>query len=94
MNHTARVYAVLASKDEDPFAKSPTKPSAATKKLYNLLPSEREFTTSEVIEIALANQFSERSCKRILGELVTKYQLLDHPHHGVYIKLRKEARHD
>ena len=94
VNHTARVYAVLASKDEDPFAKSPTKPSAATKKLYNLLPSEREFTTSEVIEIALANQFSERSCKRILGELVTKYQLLDHPHHGVYIKLRKEARHD
>lgn len=94
VNHTARVYAVLDSKDEDPFAKSSAKPSALTKKLYNLLPNGREFTTSEVVEIALANQLNERSCKRILGDLVTKYLVLDHPHHGVYIKLRKEACHD
>lgn len=94
VNHTARVYAVIGTQEEDPFAKSPDKPSPLTKKLYDLLPNYREFTTAEVIEIAHANDIIDRSAKRILGELVTKYLVLDHPQRGRYIKLRKEARHD
>ncbi len=94
VNHTARVYAVLGSEDQDPFAQSPEKPSATTKKLYDLLPVGREFTTGEAIEIARANHIIDRTAHRILGELVTRFLVLDHPRHGIYIKLRKEARHD
>ena len=94
VNHTARVYAVIGTQEEDPFAKSPDKPSPLTKKLYELLPNGREFTTAEVIEIAHANDIIDRSAHRILGELVTKYLVLDHPQRGRYIKLRKEVSHE
>lgn len=94
VNHTARVFAVIGNHDDDPFAKLPTQPSNDLKRFFKELPNEREFKTSEAIEIAHAFSIPERSAKRFLGDLVTKYLVLDHPHHGVYIKLRKEACHD
>ena len=94
VNHTARVYAVIGNQEEDPFTKSPGKPSTTTKKLYNLLPAERTFTTAEAMELAQSIQVPARTAKRILGDLVTKYQVLDHPHHGVYLKPGKEVRHE
>ena len=94
VNHTARVFAVIGNHDDDPFAKLPTQPSNELKRFFKELPQEREFKTAEAIEIAHALSIPERTAKRFLGDLVTKYLVLDHPHHGVYIKLRKEARHD
>lgn len=94
VNHTARVYAVIGTHEEDPFCLMPETPPAAVRRLYEQLPCGREFTTAEAVEIAVGNRMSERHTKRILGDLVTKYLVLDRPHRGVYVKLGKEAVHE
>ena len=94
VHHTARVYAVLGTQEEDPFAQAPEQPTAEVKKLYKALPDDREFRTAEVIAIGNELQIPERTTKRILGKLVTVHQVIGHISRGVYIKLRKEARHD
>lgn len=91
VNHTGRVYAVIGGKDEDPFAKVADKPSEDLKKYYKALPEGREFRTAEAMEVARSLGIAERTAKRMLGGMVTKYLVLDHLQHGVYVKVRKEA---
>ena len=87
VNHTGRVYAVLGSKDDDPFCKVAEQPSAELKRYYEALPEGREFKTAEAMEVAKSLTIPERTAKRLLGDMVTKYQVLAHPRHGVYGKV-------
>ena len=94
VHHTARVYAVLGTQEEDPFAKAPEQPTTEMKRFYQALPGEREFRTSEVLEIGNQLNIPERTAKRILGKLVTTYQVIEHISRGRYIKRRKEVSHE
>lgn len=86
VNHTARVYNVLCVKDNDPFAKLNERPSEEHKKYFNALPCQGEFKTADAMDVAKQIGIAERTAKRMLGDFVTKYMVLDHPKHGVYMK--------
>lgn len=91
INHTGRVYAVIGSSDNDPFSQLKEQPSAEIKKYYTALPEGCKFKTNEAIKIAIDLNIPERTAKRYLGDLVTKFQMLDHPRKGVYAKpIRQE----
>ena len=92
VNHTARVFAVIGNHDDDPFAKAPQQPAADLKNYFTALPDEELFKTTEAMEVAKSLNIPERTAKRMLGDLVTKYLVLDHPKHGLYQKIRKEAQ--
>ncbi|MCQ2254042.1 MAG: DUF3987 domain-containing protein [Bacteroidaceae bacterium] len=85
INHTGRVYAVLGTKDNDPFSKLAEQPSAELKSFYKALP-DGEIRTSGAVEIAKSLRMSERTAKRMLGDMVAKFQVLGHPRQGIYIK--------
>jgi len=93
VNHTARVYSVLGNKDDDPFNKIQEKPSDELKRFFAALPEGREFKTCEAMDMARSMNLAERSAKRYLGDLITKYQLLGRPKHGTYIKC-KNSKND
>ena len=86
VNHTARVYSVLGEKNTDPFAKHAEKPTDELKAFYSALPDNREFKLAEAEEVAINMNVSERTGRRYIGFLVTKYQLLSRIKHGVYVK--------
>lgn len=86
VNHTARVFAVLGSADNDPFRNSAEKPSEEVKTFYKALPDGVLFRTAEALEVAAKQNISERTAKRLLGQLLTKFDVLEHPKQGVYIK--------
>ena len=86
VNHTARVYAVLGDKDNDPFSKIDGNVSQQLKDYYHALPEGREFMHYEAMEAADKLGINHRTARRFLGELLSKYQLLDRPLRGVYIK--------
>lgn len=88
VNHTGRVYAVLGSKDDDPFSKVAEQPSAELKRYYEALPGGGEFKTADAMEVAKSLALPERTAKRLLGDMVTKYQVLGHPRHGIYFKVK------
>ncbi|WP_196801074.1 DUF3987 domain-containing protein [Prevotella sp. AGR2160] len=85
INHTARVYTVMAKEDDNPFALKGLKPSAEDLKLYNALP-EGEFRTGDLVKISKKLSFSERTAKRILSNLTFKYEVLNRLHRGLYYK--------
>lgn len=90
VNHTGRVYAVIGNNDDDPFAKAPSRPSTELKSYFMALPDGREFKTAEAMEVAAKQGIPERTAKRLLGEMVTRFLVLDHTRHGIYCKIRKE----
>lgn len=87
VNHTGRVYAVLASQDNDPFRNTNEKPSDEIRRYYKALPDGRQFKTSEAMEVAKTLEMPERTAKRHLGEMSTKFQVLDRLSQGVYVKV-------
>lgn len=94
VNHTGRVYAVLGTKDNDPFSKTLEQPSPEMKSFYKALPDGREFKTSEVVDIAAKANISERTAKRYLGDFVNKFLVLAHPKQGIYCKLNSVSNVD
>lgn len=91
VNHTGRVYAVLGTKDNDPFRKAPVQPGAELKAFFHALPDKGEFKKTVAMETASRLSISERTAERYLGDLVTKFQVLGRPRYGVYAKVPEGA---
>ena len=87
VNHTARVYSVLASEDKDPFRNCTEKPSAQETQFFNLLPEGREFRTMEAMDKAKDLGIPERTASRFLGNFINKYLVMKRVGHGIYEKL-------
>lgn len=86
INHTGRVYAVLGSKSNDPFRNVAEKPSIELQAYYQALPDGRLFKTSEAMDVAKQQNITERTAKRMLGDMFAKFHVLDHPKQGYYVK--------
>ncbi len=85
INHTARVYAALADKSDNPFAAKGISLTANEASLYNALP-EGEFRTGEALEAAAALNIPERTAKRMLRRFKDEYNIVVPLCHGRYRK--------
>lgn len=90
VNHTTRVYAVLAAKDTDPFSNATEQPNPKQREFYRALPTG-EFKTAEALAIADRLNISRRSAQRALGEFVSRFQVLGRPLQGTYVKPDRQA---
>ncbi|MDD5862382.1 MAG: DUF3987 domain-containing protein [Prevotella sp.] len=85
INHTARVYTVMAKEDDNPFANKGFKPTVVEASLYKLLPIG-EFSTATVYEIAEKQDIPRRTAQRALSNLAFKYRVINPMKRGVYFK--------
>ncbi|UKK75756.1 DUF3987 domain-containing protein [Segatella bryantii] len=85
VNHTARVYAVMAKEDDNPFALHGKKLSADELRLYKALP-EGDFSTADAIDTAKHLQISQRTAQRMLSKFCNVYRIIDPVKRGVYNK--------
>ena len=85
VNHTARVYAVMAKEDDNPFALHGKKLSADELRLYKALP-EGDFPTADAIDTAKHLQISQRTAQRMLSRFCNVYRIIDPVKRGVYNK--------
>lgn len=85
VNHTARVYAVMAKEDDNPFALHGKKLSADELRLYKALP-EGDFLTADAIETAKHLQISQRTAQRMLNRFCNVYRIINPVKRGVYNK--------
>ena len=83
INHTARVYAVLAKENENPFGHREIKFTSQESKLLQSLPKE-EFSTAFFIEEATRQGFAERTAHRFLSTLCNKYGIVMPLRRGFY----------
>lgn len=90
-NHTARVYSVLAEDIKDPFANCKDNPPEIIRRYFDALPSDVRFRTADALEVAKKLGIAERTAKRYLGDLSSKYEVLDHLP-GIYSKRKIEKR--
>ena len=85
INHTTRVYAVMAKEDDNPFARHGKKLSADEQRLYQALP-EGDFLTADVLERAGRLQIPRRTAQRMLSKFCNVYRIIDPVKRGVYNK--------
>ena len=85
VNHTARVYAVMAKEDDNPFALHGKKLSADELRLYKALP-EGDFLTADAIETGKHLQISKRTAQRMLNKFCNVYRIINPVKRGVYNK--------
>ena len=85
VNHTARVYAVMAKEDDNPFALHGKKLSADELRLYKALP-EGDFLTADALDRADRLQISRRTAQRMLSKFCNVYRIIDPVKRGVYNK--------
>jgi hypothetical protein len=85
VNHTARVYSVLAKESENPFANKGINLSSEELRLYNAIPAG-EIKTKDFICIAESFNVSKRTAHRILGKFSSQYGILSPVRHGAYYK--------
>lgn len=85
VNHTARVYAVMAKEDDNPFALHGKKLSANEQRLYKALP-EGDFLAADAIETGKHLQISKRTAQRMLNKFCNVYRIIDPVKRGVYNK--------
>ena len=85
VNHTARVYAVMAKEDDNPFALHGKKLSADELRLYKALP-EGDFPTADAIDTAKHLQISQRTAQRMLNKFCNVYRIINPVKRGVYNK--------
>ena len=84
INHTARVYAVMATEDENnPFADKGIKLKVDEQKFYELLP-KGEFTTAEMLKIADGISIPNRTAYRILSKFSNEHHIIIPIRRGVY----------
>ena len=86
VNHTGRVYSVIGNAEKDPFACFPEQPTAELRKFYDALPDNAEFVTADALAVSDSMNLCARTGKRYIGDLISKYQLLERIRHGVYRK--------
>lgn len=85
INHTARVYAVMAKEDDNPFAHKGIKFTAEERKVYDTLP-EGDFETKDFLEVAAKCNVPGRTAERMLGKFKNVYQIVSPVRRGVYNK--------
>ncbi len=85
INHTARVYAVLAKENENPFANFGVKLKADELSIYQALP-DGEFRTADFIALADTKNISKRTAQRMLGQMCNVYRIINPVRRGVYCK--------
>lgn len=92
VNHTTRVYAVLAKENDNPFAKIGVSLSAEEQRVYRSLP-ETEFKTSDFKAVAQRVDIPLRSAERMLSKFCNVYRIISPVRYGFYRKvmLRKDA---
>ena len=92
VNHTTRVYAVLAKENDNPFAKIGVSLSAEEQRVYRSLP-ETEFKSSDFKAVAQRVDISLRSAERMLSKFCNVYRIISPVRRGFYRKvmLRKDA---
>lgn len=92
VNHTTRVYAVLAKENDNPFAKIGVSLSAEEQRVYRSLP-ETEFKTSDFKAVAQHVDIPLRSAERMLSKFCNVYRIISPVRYGFYRKvmLRKDA---
>lgn len=90
LNHTARVYAVMANDNDNPFKNINYKYKQVDLDIFKALP-DGEFTTTVFIETAMSQGLSERQAYRKLGDYSSKLAIFTKIRNGVYRKnLKKE----
>lgn len=92
VNHTTRVYAVLAKENDNPFAKIGVSLSAEEQRVYRSLP-ETEFKSSDFKAVAQRVDIHPRSAERMLSKFCNVYRIISPVRYGFYRKvmLRKDA---
>lgn len=85
INHTARVYSVLAKESENPFANKGINLSPEELRLYHALPSG-EMKTKDFICIAESLNIARRTAQRMLGKFSSQYGILTPVRYGTYYK--------
>lgn len=92
VNHTTRVYAVLAKENDNPFAKIGVSLSVEEQRVYRSLP-ETEFKTSDFKAVTQPMGIHPRSAERMLSKFCNVYRIISPVRYGFYRKvmLRKDA---
>ena len=92
VNHTTRVYAVLAKENDNPFAKIGVSLSVEEQRVYRSLP-ETEFRTSDFKAVTQPMGIHPRSAERMLSKFCNVYRIISPVRYGFYRKvmLRKDA---
>jgi hypothetical protein len=85
IHHTARVYAVMAKEDDNPFAGKGIHLSKDEVALYKALPLG-DFRTSDCVALASNLGISARTSKRILSKFTNQYQIILPVKYGIYSK--------
>ncbi len=83
--HTARVYAVLAKENENPFVQRGVNLSRDELYVYNALPAG-EFRTADFISVAAEKNISKRTAERMLGKMGNVYRIIVPVRRGVFRK--------
>ena len=92
VNHTARIYAIIGKTDSDPFGSAPGMP-ADLARLCEALPRGRDFHISEAIRTGEQQGLGERTTRRMVGRLVSKYQVVERVKYATYRRVeRKEGQ--
>lgn len=91
INHTARVYAVLAKENENPFANSGVNLNADELSVYQSLP-DGEFRTAEFLACAETKNISKRTAQRMLSQMSNVYRIITPLRRGVYCKAKVEEK--
>ena len=89
INHTARVYAVLAKENENPFANSGVKLTPDELSVYKSLP-DGEFHTADFLACADTKNISKRTAQRMLSKMCNVYRIITPLRRGVYCKAKVE----
>jgi hypothetical protein len=85
INHTARVYAVMAKEDNNPFDNKNIKLTEEQRIFYDSLP-KGNFHTSEMLEIAKKLNISNRTAERLLSKFCHVYRIINPVSRGIYNK--------
>ncbi len=85
INHSARVYAVLAKENDNPFANRGVNLTREELGIYKALP-EGEFRTADFINVAVEKNVSKRTAERMLGNMCSLYRIINPVRRGVYCK--------
>lgn len=87
INHTARVYAVLAKENENPFAQRGIKLKAKEQQVFDALP-EGEFRSADFVAICVGLDIPGRTAERLLSKMSNVYGIVAPMSRGVYVKCK------
>lgn len=91
INHTARVYAVLAKENENPFANSGVNLNADELSVYQSLP-DGEFRTADFLACAETKKICKRTAQRMLSQMSNVYRIITPLRRGFYCKAKVEEK--